>query len=226
MSTPPIETLGYPLLTRSIKVGGETYTLRGPANYEQLIDEPSVAERFARDEYLPYWAEFWPAAVLLAEEVAGWEPAAASGPPTVLELGCGLGLISIVAARRGYRVIATDYDEHSLAFAAENARANDVTMETRCVDWRERYDDLRIDRIVAAEITYERRHLAPIAAFLRTHLTPGGKAVICDRNRQVADGFAQVVRENGLDVREDSVSGRDGAGQELSARIFRIEKQL
>jgi len=61
---------------------------------EELIDE----EAFANDEFLPYWAELWPAARALA----------AALPPVaglrVVELGCGLGLPSLVAAAGGAEV--------------------------------------------------------------------------------------------------------------------------
>ncbi|MFM8780678.1 MAG: methyltransferase domain-containing protein, partial [Gemmatimonadota bacterium] len=43
------------------------------------------------------------------------------GPrPTALELGCGLGLVTLAAQRAGYAVTATDYYEDALRFAARN----------------------------------------------------------------------------------------------------------
>lgn len=195
----PITLYGYPVRERTVRVGPHVYPLVGPANYESLIDTPQVIERFKADEYLPYWAEFWPACLILADRIARW-PAVAAGAaqPCVLELGCGLGLLSVVAAKRGYRCIASDYDADALRFAQVNARRNGVAIETRLIDWRERYDDLRPDWIVAAEVTYERRHLAPLAAFLSHHLPPGGRALLVDRDRQVADAFVSAVEAAGL----------------------------
>ena len=65
---------GYPVRRLDMRVAGERYVILGPDNYESLLDDPSVITRFERDEYMPYWAEFWPAALLLAEEVAQWTP--------------------------------------------------------------------------------------------------------------------------------------------------------
>lgn len=48
------------------------------------------------------------------------------GGEYVLELGTGCGLLAILAAEAGARVIATDVNPAALRCARENARANDV----------------------------------------------------------------------------------------------------
>ena len=56
--------------TERLQVAGVPLTLARPVAPEALIDE----EAFADDEFLPYWAELWPAARALAEalpEVSG-----------------------------------------------------------------------------------------------------------------------------------------------------------
>ncbi|RMF85279.1 MAG: methyltransferase domain-containing protein, partial [Planctomycetota bacterium] len=154
---------GYPLRERVFVVCGKTYRLIGPANYESLVDDPRVVRRFEQDEFMPYWAEFWPASLVLAERVGAW-PTAGDDAPRVLELGCGLGLVSLVAAARGYRVVASDYEPDALAFVEENARRNTLPApELRFVDWRRTYPDLRVERIVASDVLYETRCLRPVA---------------------------------------------------------------
>ena len=55
----------------------------------------------------------------------------------VVELGCGLGLPSIVASRLGATVVATDAYAEPLALLAHNAGCNGVAIETVAVDWAE-----------------------------------------------------------------------------------------
>jgi SAM-dependent methyltransferase len=191
---------GYPVKVRRFDLAGRTFELLGPDEYERLLDDPRVLARFQHDEFMPYWAEFWPASLLLADEVASWPPVDPSiSAPLLLEIGCGLGLVGLVAASRGYRVIASDYDDDALAFVVESARHNNLpTPETRFVDWREFYPDLELDRIVAAEILYEARNLRPVAEFLRNHLKPDGEAIIVDANRSTADNFESIATDCGL----------------------------
>ena len=82
-----------------VRVGEVEVSLLRPRNAEELLDE----EAFARDEFLPYWAELWPAALALAHAL----PARFDGV-RVVELGCGLGVPSLVASARGATVTATD----------------------------------------------------------------------------------------------------------------------
>lgn len=220
---------GYPVFERTFDLGGRAFTLLGPANFDDLLDDPRVVERFARDEYLPYWAEFWPACLLLADEVARWPMAGGAGArPTVLEFGCGLGLVGLVALSRGWRVVMSDYEDDALAFVRASAARNGLPApETRFVDWREEYSDLRFERIIAAEVLYETRSLAPIARFIACHLLPDGEATISDFNRRPADGFPDAAQAAGLRVDVSAVE-RPGlaAGQTIAGRLFRIAHKV
>jgi len=55
----------------------------------------------------------------------------------LIDLGCGSGVLAIVATKLGWGpVCALDNDPAALAATAENARANDVQLETRRFDLR------------------------------------------------------------------------------------------
>ncbi|HYP47574.1 MAG TPA: hypothetical protein VEQ61_02950, partial [Thermoleophilaceae bacterium] len=69
---------------------GEVSVMR-PREVNDLLSE----EAFEREEFMPYWAELWASGVALADDVAS----RALRGKRVLELGCGLGLPSIAAAR-------------------------------------------------------------------------------------------------------------------------------
>jgi predicted nicotinamide N-methyase len=131
-------------------------TLLRPEAPETLIDE----EAFEQDEFLPYWAELWPAAIALAEtlpDVSGLR---------VVELGCGLGVTSLVAAARGAEVVATDWAEDAIALLRQNAARNELHVRAEARDWREPWDE-RFDLAVAADVLYERRNVEPVLARLR-----------------------------------------------------------
>ncbi len=219
---------GYSTSIRRCRIAGSAYDLLAPDNPGALLDDPRIARRFyeKQDEYLPYWAEIWPASLLLAGEVAQWAPAPAVDPPAVLDLGCGVGLVSLIAAKRGYAVIAGDYEPDALAFVLENARLNDLpTPRTRHVDWRESYDDLRPHRMVAADVTYEARNLEPVAKFVRQHLRSGGFALLSDPNRAVADPFPGVARAAGLTVDVRPLTGVGLDGQPIEGRVFELRRE-
>ena len=133
-----------------------------PPHAEALIDEDAFERR---DEFLPYWAELWPSARRLAAVVAAAEVRGLR----VLELGCGLGLPAIVAARGGADVLATDWAPEAIDAAAANARRNGVAMRCARADWRDPGALVAqgpFDLVLAADVLYERRHAAPLRALL------------------------------------------------------------
>ena len=139
-----------------MRVGEVELSLLRPVSPDALLDE----DAFARDEFLPYWAELWPAASALAAalpDVTGLR---------VVELGCGLGLPSLVAAARGAHVTATDWAEDAVELLRENAARNDLALRAEVRDWREPWPE-RFDVALAADVLYERRNVEPLFDRLR-----------------------------------------------------------
>ena len=139
-----------------MRVGEVELSLLRPVSPDALLDE----EAFARDEFLPYWAELWPAATALAAAL----PAVAG--LRVVELGCGLGLPSLVAAARGAEVTATDWAAEAVELLRENAARNGLTVHAEVRDWREPWPE-RFDLALAADVLYERRNVEPLLERLR-----------------------------------------------------------
>ena len=218
---------GYRVREEVVQAGGLDLRLLLPADADAMLDDPRVQTRFEQDEYMPYWATLWPGALLLARVVAEWPAAGGEGAAlSVLELGCGAGLVGLVAASRGHRVTLSDYDDDALAFALENARRNGIVIDgVRLIDWRREYPDLRAQRIVAADVLYEARNLEPVARFVARHLEPGGLALVADANRTTADAFETVARAAGLAVQVrhvDRPAGRGGVP--ISGRVYHLRR--
>ncbi len=126
----------------------------------------------------------------------------------MLELGCGVGLVSAVAAAVGLEVTASDYYPEVLEFAALNASCNGWPLAcVRTVDWRELPADLGGFEIVAAsDVLYEPRYAELVAAAFAATLAPRGLGMLADPQRQHAAGFPEACRRHGLEiVRRDEV---------------------
>lgn len=175
-----------------LRVGERELSLLHPASAEDLIDEAE----FERDERLPYWADIWPSARVLAAHVAGLNGARRS----LLELGCGAGLVATAAALAGFDVCATDYYEDALRFTELNvAEHTGQVPDTRLVDWRDLPRDLgRFDLVVGSDVLYERAYGALVARAIDITLKRGGEAVIADPGRIAAEEFVRDAAERGL----------------------------
>jgi predicted nicotinamide N-methyase len=119
-----------------------------------------------------------------------------------VELGCGVGLPSVVALDRGARVTATDHYAAALDFVRYNARANlGFEPETRLLDWHApRTDGSRdlFDLVLAADVLYERRNVSALADLIPALLAPGGEVLLADPYRKDAPAFLERMREKGF----------------------------
>ena len=138
-----------------IRVGDLELALLRPPDPEALIDE----ERFANDEFMPYWAELWPSGLTLARALPG-----VLAGLTVVELGCGLGVPSLVAAARGARVTAIDWAEDAVELLRENAARNGLELDAELADWRSFAGTFGV--ALAADVLYEDRNVEPLLELL------------------------------------------------------------
>jgi predicted nicotinamide N-methyase len=177
-----------------VRVGTRTVSLLRPRNADDLISEAD----YVMDERLPYWADLWPSATVLADSLA----AETGGGRTLLELGCGLGLATVAASMAGYDVLATDYYEDALRFTRENARRAGVPVPAvRMVNWRSLPDDLgRFERVIAADVLYESEYGPLVARVLSRTLAPDGVATISDPGRAAGPEFVMECEAVGLRV--------------------------
>lgn len=181
--------------------------LEKPSDPDDLISEAD----FAKDDRLPYWADLWPAAIVLAgflEQRAMSDGTSAGGPgggptPRALELGCGLGLVTIAAMRSGYDVLATDYYADSTLLTARNAlRVVEREPALRMVDWRALPDDLgTFDVVLAADVLYEKVYAPLVAEAIKRTLAPDGFALVSDQGRVALGLFLEEAIRRGLTAR-------------------------
>jgi predicted nicotinamide N-methyase len=135
----------------------------------------------------PYWSVLWRSGVALARELDGQDLTG----HRVVELGCGLALPSIAAARAGAQVLATDASAEALELAERNARENGAEIETAVVDWNdadELVDRGPFDLVLCGDVLYERASVAPLLRLL-PRLAP--EAWIADPGRPTADVFLE-----------------------------------
>jgi predicted nicotinamide N-methyase len=141
----------------------------------------------------PYWSVLWRSGVALAHEVDG----IALRGMRVVELGCGLALPSLAAARGGADVLTTDACREALALAERNARLNGVSVETATVDWAAPGALLArapFDVVLAADVLYESANVELLLSLL-PRLAP--EAWLADPGRPAANEFLERAGELG-----------------------------
>jgi predicted nicotinamide N-methyase len=209
---------GFDVVREDVVVGRLRLTVARPRSAEDLIDEAA----YAVDERLPYWAELWPSAHVLAGHLAARDLRGRR----VVELGCGVGLPSVVAALGGADVLATDWYDEALGFTAANAAAADARVATLAVDWAAPppalLDRPPADLVVGADVLYEERNGPALAALVPRILAPDGELAVADPRRPHADGLLDPLVAVGWSLTTEEV--RHGARQDESGPIVRLHR--
>jgi predicted nicotinamide N-methyase len=198
----------------SIDVGGDAIALWRVADLERHVDREALLAGDDPPEP-PYWAHLWTGALVLAATVP-------PGAGRVLELGCGLGLPGLVAARRGARVTFVDRLAAPLAFVRASAAANRLAPVALCVaDFAG--DALRgpVDLVLAAEVLYDRATLGALPDTLGRCLRPGGRALLTDARRTDTAAFYAALDARGLPWRATEHAVRE-EGLPLKIRLVEV----
>ena len=202
-----------------VEAGGKSYRIVHPDSADALIDE----EEFDLDERLPYWATIWPSAIALARHVSTRN----LNGRRVAELGCGVGLPSVVALDRGAEVTATDHYTAALDFARQNAKTNTGReLKTAHLDWHsppvEGFG--KFDLVLAADVLYEQRNVPALAALIPGLLAPGGEALVSNPGRRDTPDFRDAMREKSFGYTTRSVIARQGE-RDIEVLIHRFLRE-
>ena len=169
---------------------GRAYAIVRPTDTDLLLDRVAADP----EQNLPYWAEIWPSGVALGDAIAG-RPDLLRGV-RVLELGAGLGVTATAALAAGADLTVTDYAPESLLLCCLNTLVNAGRVPTTLqTNWR-RPDAALLAAtgagfsvVLAADVLYEGRDVAPLLALVDRLVAPGGLLWLAEPGREVAARF-------------------------------------
>jgi SAM-dependent methyltransferase len=211
----------FPLVEEVISLAGISVPLvTVPYSAEEL--ERIVQVRGLKEREWPYWLEDWPATYALAEVLDAEIPGSWPGP--VLDLGCGSGVLAaFMRLRFGIEPFCCDFNPDACRMAVLNARRPGERPQGRvfCADFRAFPARPAFGLVLAGEMLYARENQAPILEFLSRHLAPGGAALLADKGRSAAEGFAEAAAAAGFRVETRMVRIR-GSGR--NAHVYRLER--
>jgi len=184
----------FDTVIEDVPIADRTFSILRPRKSDDLIRE----EDFVEDERLPYWADIWPASIILAGQILSRN----GHGRRLLELGCGVGLVTTAAIASGHEVVASDYYTDALAFTRANAFRNlGKSPAARMMNWRSFPADARgFDKVIASDVLYETEYAKILPAVLMGALSLHGVALIADPGRIATPEFLEKCESVGLEV--------------------------
>lgn len=197
---------GYPaeLETVAIDVGGDaasaTLELFSVADLDEIVDGQALL-RGTVDVEPPYWALVWIGARAIAGRVLATPPRG-----RVLDLGCGLGLSGLAAARSAAEVVFADHAPAALEFVRASIEHNRLanTQVLLCDFTR---DECRgpYDWILAADVAYDPASYLSLVEFLDRHLAPGATLLLTESLRADARNVITGLVHRGFEDAKEAL---------------------
>ncbi len=197
-----MKKINYPRKTLSHKIGEKLYILEVIRDLDEAIDlicdsmtEAEKLDPFAED-LCPYFGVLWPAGLGLAYFLQDHSELVKG--KSVLELGGGLGLPSLVATTMGGEVLTTDFHPDVEEYFLRNCRHSSVPGKYRRLNWREEGMAEKFDVVMGSDVLYESKHPREVAQGLKRFLKPGGRIILADPGRNYLDAFLHAISAMGM----------------------------
>lgn len=183
---------GYEVTTSDYHIGATDYHIRTLLDRRQFADPDGRAERAGISPAAwPMFGVVWPSGLALAHEMSHFPIA----DKRILEVGCGIGLPSLVLQQRGADITASDHHPLAEEFLRHNSDLNGLAPITFFnAEWTDPNLDLgRFDLIIGSDLLYERDLPATLAGFLADHANPNCQILLADPGRHRCGEFTSAM---------------------------------
>jgi predicted nicotinamide N-methyase len=226
---------GYKTKLESIAIAGASdLVIRSLLDRQQFHDPCGAAQRRGISSATwPLFGLLWPSGIQLAIRLA-LRPVCPN--ERILEIGCGLGLASLVGQRRGARITASDCHPLTERFLDENARLNELPLlNYRYGQWgaasaapnlaqAETVLQDRYDLIIGSDLLYERDAPEGLAKFIDRHAVDDAEVWMVDPNRGHRPAFNRHMAAHGFQLQQDlrlPDPALAGSGDDASADVYK-----
>lgn len=211
---------GYAVKHQTVAVAGGTFLqVRSLLDRQQYYDPCGEAEAAGiSPSCWPLFGQVWPSAQKLADLMQGW----ALGTQRILEIGCGLGLASMVIHRRQGNITASDRHPLAQPFLQANLLLNQLPDLRYCTgNWGRKNPALgEFDLIIGSDVLYERGHPEQLAQFILLHAAPAAQILIIDPNRGNRSAFNRHMAQYGFALTETKIDAPLHDGTPYRGRLL------
>lgn len=214
----------YDVKFETFTIGGSPYTIRSLLDRQQFHDPEGTAEETGISSAT--WSLFgnvWPSGLVLADIMSTYDVSGIN----ILEVGCGLGIASLITNERGARHTASDYHPLAKEFLQENNRLNELPpLHFECCDWAETIPAIgTFDLIIGSDLLYEPDHPALLSQFIDLHSSRSVKVIIVDPGRRQQGQFTSRMEQLGFAASFERPTEEQSQCRSFSGKILQYSRE-
>lgn len=165
----------------------------------------------------PLFGQVWPTSLAMAMNIYKLELVG----KRVLEIGCGIGLCSIVLHQMGIDITASDYHPRVREFLERNVLGNGLPpIKYQTGNWDEENPGLgKFDVMIGSDILYQPDHARLVSRFIDRHSSDDVQVVIGDPNRANRAKFTNRMIDLGYQHQFEKLDQQLQDGNRFKGRI-------
>ncbi len=189
----------------------------------QFLDVDGVAEKLGISSATwPIFGVIWDSSLILAHFIFDFEILG----KRILEVGCGIGLSSLVLNHRLADITATDYHPEVRGFLLENTRLNKAKeIPFIRTGWDDDESALgKFDLIIGSDLLYESDHAEMLSKFIDQHAAPICEVIIVDPGRGNHAKFSKKMVTRGYSHSQSKPDDNDYLSKPFRGQLLRYNR--
>ena len=170
----------------------------------------------------PLFGQVWPMSVVMAMNIYKLDLAG----KRVLEIGCGIGLCSLVLHRMGVDITASDYHPRVREFLERNVLRNGLPpIKYQNGNWDRENPRLgKFDVLIGSDILYQPDHAHLVSRFIDRHSSDEVQVIIGDPGRANLSRFTRAMIDLGYLHRFEKFDQQLQDGNRCKGRISHYQR--
>lgn len=194
--------LGYKTRLLDVSVGRLNLQIKALKDTNQYFDPLKLAEKAGvAPANWSFFGQLWPASEVLAKAVKKID----FKKRRIIELGCGLGLPSLVLKSLNADITASDRHPLSEGFLESNRLRNNIEpipFVNLC--WEKPAQEVgKFDVIIASDVLYEQQHATLLAELIEKISHPQAKVMVTCPGRGHRNKLTNLLTEQGFEVEQE-----------------------
>lgn len=208
---------------QTIEFGDTDIHLRTLRDKQEFLDAEGIAEKLGISS--AQWSLFgvvWPSSEVLAHLMSDF----LIKDKRILEIGCGIGLTSLMLNQRDADITATDYHPEVEGFLKHNAALNeDTEIPFVRTGWADELTELgKFDLIIGSDLLYEDEHADLLSQFINQHAKAGCEVIIVDPGRGRHARFSKMMVKLGFTHSQSQPAETNYLENKFKGQIIRYDR--
>jgi len=208
---------------QTIEVEDVDFHVRTLRDNQQFSDDDGIASRLGISSAMwPIFGVIWASGEVLANFMSDYEIEG----KRILEVGCGIGLASLVLNHRLADITATDYHPEAEAFLKKNVKLNngpDIPFFRTA--WEDEISSLGgFDLIIGSDLLYDRGTAEVLSEFIDQHSKTHCSVIIVDPGRGQSARFSKNMADFGYALDPDQLFSYDFLEEPFTGKILQYTR--